>query len=185
MELEKADFLKIPNLLSIIRILMLIPFILLIKNQKNDWFFSLAVIAIATDWLDGYLARKLNQITELGKILDPIADKLNTAGILLALNIYQGFPIWIVLIIIGRDIIIILGALFIFKQKKYVTPSNIPGKLAMFFIALSIIFYILNQSNLFEYALYITIIFIIISFLIYLRVFILNYSGKSMNEKRS
>jgi CDP-diacylglycerol--glycerol-3-phosphate 3-phosphatidyltransferase len=185
MELKKTDFLKIPNLLSILRILMLIPLILLIKNEKNLWFFAFALIAVATDWFDGYLARKLNQITELGKILDPIADKLNTAGILLALNIYQDFPIWIVIIIVGRDIFILIGALFILKQKKYVTPSNMPGKLAMFFIALSIILYILDQTILFEYALFITIFFIIISFLIYLRVFILNYSGKILNEKRS
>jgi len=185
MELNTRDILKIPNLLSILRILMFVPFILLLKNHQNNWFLVLAFIAIISDWLDGFLARKFNQITELGKVLDPIADKLNTAGIILALSIYQGLPSWIAIIVIGRDLFILIGALFIFRQKRYVTPSNLLGKFTMFFIAITIILFIAKQQTLFDYALYITLILVIVSFLFYLRVFIQNYIGTVSDEKRS
>lgn len=161
---------------------MLVPFILLIKNQENYWFLALAFIAMATDWMDGYFARKWNQVSELGKILDPLADKINTAGVVIALYLYQSFPLWIAVMIITRDLLIALGALFIFKKHKLITSSNIPGKVAVFFIAISVLFFVLHLHVLFEIALYISIVLIILSITSYLKKFIGLVSGNKMNE---
>ena len=110
--------LNIPNLLTLLRIL-LIPFIFVVYLIDADWSNQLAtfifVVAALTDWLDGYLARRLNQYTTFGAFLDPVADKLivATALVLLAtdekvLNLVLSVPLFTasVAIIIGREIAI-------------------------------------------------------------------------------
>ena len=90
--------------------LMGIPFIiyLLIEpNNKARWIaFAIFIIASCTDWLDGYLARKLNQVTELGKFLDPLVDKLLVLAPLLSLIELQQIPAWGVFIILLRELTI-------------------------------------------------------------------------------
>ena len=110
--------LNIPNLLTLLRIL-LIPFFFVVYLIDADWSNQLAtfifVVAALTDWLDGYLARRLNQYTTFGAFLDPVADKLivATALVLLAtdekvLNLVFSVPLFTasVAIIIGREIAI-------------------------------------------------------------------------------
>lgn len=110
--------LNIPNLLTLLRIL-LIPFFFVVYLIDADWSNQLAtfifVVAALTDWLDGYLARRLNQYTTFGAFLDPVADKLivATALVLLAtdekvLNLVLSVPLFTasVAIIIGREIAI-------------------------------------------------------------------------------
>lgn len=70
---------NIPNSITLARIILVIPLMYLLYQPENNyqWIaFIIFIIAAATDWLDGYLARKLNQITELGKFLDPLTDKI-------------------------------------------------------------------------------------------------------------
>ncbi len=100
---------NIPNSITFSRLLGL-PFILYglhYPTEEMRWI-SLAIflVAASTDWLDGYLARKLNQITELGKFLDPLVDKLLVLGPLLALIEMGEVPAWGVFLILGREIAI-------------------------------------------------------------------------------
>jgi cardiolipin synthase (CMP-forming) len=101
--------LNIPNALSVLRILTIpvIIFLILHTNSKN---FPLLIVVYSfstgLDFFDGYLARKLSQETELGKILDPIADKLMVFSLVLALSLKADFPIWLGVIIVFRDILI-------------------------------------------------------------------------------
>lgn len=100
---------NIPNWITFSRLLGL-PFILYGLHHPTEemrWI-SLAIflVAASTDWLDGYLARKLNQITELGKFLDPLVDKLLVLGPLLALIEMGEIPAWGVFLILGREIAI-------------------------------------------------------------------------------
>lgn len=183
MELNKKDLFAIPNILSILRILMLIPLFILLRLEMNNWFLLLAAIAMFTDFLDGFIARKFNQITELGKILDPVADKLNTAVIIIALYIYQDFPFWIMVIIIGRDLLILLGATFIFKRQNQITTSNIPGKIAVFFIAFAVLMFIAHFKIYFVYSLYIALFFILLSFTSYAMKFIKYLYGNKWNDQ--
>jgi len=147
--MKKSDFYTVSNLLSFLRIFLAIPIYILIANSETEILLVIILIAIISDYLDGYFARKFNEITELGKILDPFADKICTTTGFIALTIYQGFPLWITALIILRDIFIILGSLFILKRAKLVTPSKISGKFTVFFISLLALVHILHLNNLF------------------------------------
>jgi CDP-diacylglycerol---glycerol-3-phosphate 3-phosphatidyltransferase len=100
---------NIPNWITVSRLFGL-PFILywLHQGSEIDRWLSLAVFLVAagTDWLDGYLARKLDQITELGKFLDPLVDKLLVLAPLLALIERGSVPAWGVFLILGRELAI-------------------------------------------------------------------------------
>ena len=137
------------------------------------------VIALFTDVLDGYFARRFDQISEAGKILDPMADKMCIAGVFIALALYQGFPAWIMIAIIGRDILIILGSLLLAGKNNIILPSNVPGKMAVFFISLYGISYILRIEILFTPLLITVAVFILISFYYYLKIFIDNIKNEN------
>ena len=100
---------NLPTWITLSRLLGL-PFILYLLNYpttENRWIcVAIFVLAAGTDWVDGYLARKLNQVTELGKFLDPLVDKLLVLGSLLALIELQLVPAWGVFLILAREIAI-------------------------------------------------------------------------------
>ena len=75
---DKSEILTIPNVISFLRIVFIAPFVLFFLNEQYIAAFSFIVLSGLSDCIDGYLARRLNQVTELGKILDPIADKLKS-----------------------------------------------------------------------------------------------------------
>jgi len=102
----------------------------------------LLIVAGLTDGLDGYLARRLGQVSELGKTLDPLADKLMATSLIIMLIFFRDFPIWLAGIVVGRDIIILLAGLILFRGKKLVVPSNLAGKYAFTSIAFLIGSYI-------------------------------------------
>ncbi len=171
------------NLLSFSRIFFVIPAVYFISIQRNDLVFWLSLPAMATDYLDGYFARKWNQISELGKILDPLADKINIGGIAIALYLFQGFPLWLTLVIVLRDLGILVGALFIYRMKSRVTPSNIPGKVAVVVVAGTIISFLLGWFDIFSYLIYLVILTILYSAYAYGRLFIKSI-GNTANKNR-
>ncbi|HEY9707331.1 MAG TPA: CDP-diacylglycerol--glycerol-3-phosphate 3-phosphatidyltransferase [Oculatellaceae cyanobacterium] len=99
----------IPNWISFSRLLAL-PFILYSLNNPTDqkrWIcLAIFLVAAGTDWLDGYLARKLNQVTDLGKFLDPLVDKFLVLAPLLALIGLNQVPAWGVFLILARELAI-------------------------------------------------------------------------------
>lgn len=101
--------LTIPNVMSVIRILLIPVFCFLIFKQQNIAAFIVFVIACASDGIDGYIARHFNQTSNLGKLLDPIADR----GLLLVgsivLCIVGRLPVWIVVLVIVRDFTFLFG----------------------------------------------------------------------------
>ncbi len=100
---------NLPTWITLSRLIGL-PFILYLLNYPtpdNRWLcVGIFVVAAGTDWVDGYLARKLNQVTELGKFLDPLVDKLLVLGTLLALIELQLVPAWGVFLILARELAI-------------------------------------------------------------------------------
>jgi CDP-diacylglycerol--glycerol-3-phosphate 3-phosphatidyltransferase len=124
---------NIPNSISIIRIILVVPLIYLLYQPNINyqwWALSIFIIAAVTDWLDGYLARKLNQITAFGKFLDPLTDKILVIAPLLVLIERQQIPAWAVLLIIVREIVIAGWRINpeLNKQKE-ISGANIWGKL--------------------------------------------------------
>ncbi len=127
----------IPNALTIIRIL-LIPLILLYIFTGNYILaFVLFTISGLTDIADGFIARKFNLISNFGKLMDPLADKLTQIATLTSLVITDIIPIWILIIVLLKEFIMIVGASFLYG-KDVVVYSKWYGKLAtvLFYIAI-------------------------------------------------
>ncbi len=119
------------NCISFFRILLAIPTIIFLLRDEFLLTGSLMVIAYITDLLDGYVARKTGSISEFGKMIDPVADKIYVAALILAMVSKGLVPLWFVLIVIGKDIFIMLGVLLSRKKIGAVLPSNYWGKSAI------------------------------------------------------
>ena len=129
------------NLLSFSR-LLLAPLIPLFFARKNlygvliIWF-----LAALTDFLDGRVARKLDEISELGKILDPVADKFTLACSFIPLMIWYELPLWLGLIYITKELFQLAGGLFFLKKKQKLIPSNYWGKASTFVFFIGLFLY--------------------------------------------
>ncbi|MEW6051704.1 MAG: CDP-alcohol phosphatidyltransferase family protein [Candidatus Zixiibacteriota bacterium] len=137
------DLLLLPNLLSLFRV-ALTPVVgfYLAQDGTRATIMAVVVMLVAglTDGLDGYLARRLNQTSALGLILDPVADKLFAAVMVVFLVLYRDLPIWLAVVIVGRDLLILVAAL-IAPARLTAFPSTATGKYAFFYILLLIGFY--------------------------------------------
>jgi len=131
-------FIFIPNLLSIVRIALVYP--ILNNIFLGNFIVSIIyfVIASITDALDGFLARKMDWQTQLGKILDPVADKLLLSGTIFILWLNEYIPFYIFVIFISRDIAILLGAAIKMTLIESVTP--LPNFLGKFTTILQIVY---------------------------------------------
>ncbi len=127
----------IPNILSTFRLILVFVFIAVyfFLDHANSLQIALCIFVLAgiTDVIDGYLARKYNWISDLGKILDPLADKMMQCAALICLLIDQLIPIWFALPFILKELLMLSGGLFMMKEKKIIVVSNIVGKIAAFF----------------------------------------------------
>ena len=123
---------NIPNILSIIR-LLLVPVFLLILFVKNDVPLAIGVflLAGATDVVDGYLARRNNWITRLGKVLDPVADKLMQFTVLISFWIKDILPWWFVISFFLKDGITLIMSAIVIKRRSVVVVSKWYGKIAV------------------------------------------------------
>ncbi len=125
-----------------------------------------------SDLADGYLARKFNQITEFGKIIDPLADKVCIGLIVLSLVQQGDLPIWYVGIVIGRDLIILTAGAYLSSKIKFVLPSNKLGKYTVTSIALVIALAMLKAKGLLlNLFIYISVVMIFASLYVYGRRF--------------
>lgn len=125
-------------------------------------------IGALTDTLDGQLARRLHQVTEVGKIIDPIADKIGIAVILSYLAITRSdFPTWFVLFAFARDIIIFVVGLYVKKKYNYIFMSNMLGKITVTVMAITILIYTVKDlyhfEEFFQFCLWASVIFLIAS----------------------
>ena len=140
---------NIPNTLTIIRFI-LIPFIF-ITVISHHYLIGLIIFTISaiTDILDGYIARKYNYITDIGKLIDPLADKLTQISLLLALTILNILPWWILAVVFIKECIMIITASVLYSRKDVVVYSKWYGKLATILFYLAIICSLLiNQFNI-------------------------------------
>lgn len=101
----------IPNIISVIRILLVVPIAMALARQQLSLAVLLFFVAAASDGVDGYLARRFNWQSELGGVLDPIADKLLLATVFVTLAYLKLVPLWLMAAAVGRDIIIVAGAI--------------------------------------------------------------------------
>lgn len=130
-------FKHVPNILTIIRF-FLVPIILyLLFNNYYVLAFIFLTISGLTDVLDGFIARKFDLITNFGKLMDPLADKVTQISILAVLAIQNIVPLWILIVVVLKEFLMISGASFLYG-KEFVVSSRWYGKLAtvLFYIAI-------------------------------------------------
>ena len=140
---------NIPNILTLIRF-FIIPFIFLFVISKH-YLIALIVFSISafTDVLDGFIARKYNYITDIGKLIDPLADKLTQLSILCALTLLNIIPWWILVIVLIKECTMVITASFLYSKKDVVVYSKWYGKLATTLFYLAIVSsLIINQFNI-------------------------------------
>ena len=136
----------VSNYLSLLRLLLAIPFWIMLDNFEplKYYIFILAVFGASTDFLDGYFARKCNQVTEFGKIIDPLADKVCIGIIITKLFLINKITAYYFIMIIGRDLLIFIGGILLTKKLGKVLPSNMLGKITVFIIGIVILFIMLG-----------------------------------------
>lgn len=170
-ELSKllGRFWTIPNMLSLSRLVLVVPITyLIIVDGSLLWIFGLVVVAVATDYFDGRIARWSNTVSEWGKVLDPLADKAAAAMVVMALVIRGSLPIWLLVLILVRDVLIVLGGARLAKKTGQVVMSVMAGKIAVSALALTVLAALLRADPpIVTWLVYLTAALMVISFGIY------------------
>jgi len=153
MKIKWSDIRTKSNMLSTFRVFLVIPIIFLILNFNEAYSYRvyavlLMVLGVITDLLDGYLARKYNEITEFGKIIDPFADKVNIVAIIILLYYMDELPAYYFWIIVLRDVIIFTGGIIVSNIVGKVLPSNLLGKITVLSIGFFIIATVLDLRSI-------------------------------------
>ena len=122
----------LPNLLSFLRLLLVPAFAVLIVGEHDGWALLVLFVSSASDYLDGNLARRWNQVTRLGQVLDPFADRLYIATTLLGLA-YRGLiPWWLVVVLVARDALMLCTVPVLARLGHTVLPVHFLGKAGTF-----------------------------------------------------
>ena len=130
---ETDRVLTIPNAISSLRIALIPVFVTLIVDPDTTRAgLVLFVIVVATDWIDGTLARATGQVSEVGKVLDPVADRLAIAAGLIALVVVDAFPLWAALLILVRDVAVLIAGLVLLSKRRARIDVRTIGKVATF-----------------------------------------------------
>lgn len=124
--------LTVPNLLSVVRLLGLPVYLWLLAAGDLAWAAALLVLSGLTDWLDGVIARRYDQVSRLGQLLDPIADRLYIATTLLSLAWFDVVPWWLVVVLVARDAFILSMAPLVRLRRLPIPPVHFVGKAATF-----------------------------------------------------
>ena len=150
---HKSDLWTVPNLLTYLRFVLVVPFVILFLSEK--YLLSAICIGLSgiSDCLDGFFARKLNQVTQLGKLLDPIADKVTLISVMLCMAFYAPNVIPILVVLIAKDVAMLIGGISLLKRKITPPAAEWFGKLAtiVFYFAVCIIVFMkaaINYENL-------------------------------------
>jgi cardiolipin synthase len=138
---------NIPNILTLIRILLIPVFVILLMDHYLGWALAIFIAAGITDGIDGLIARLTDQRTTLGSYLDPIADKLLLLSGFITLAIMKYVPNWLAVIVITRDVIIFIGVLLLFlmDRKPEIKPTLL-SKVNTVFQILAIILVLFSNT---------------------------------------
>ena len=137
---------NIPNTLTIIRMILIIPFVILLLNGADIPAVIIFILASFTDMLDGKIARKYNLVTNFGKFMDPLADKLLVCSALICLVEMERLAAWIVIIIIAREFII-SGFRLVASDNGIVIAASYWGKFKTVFQMIMVVVLMLNIQN--------------------------------------
>lgn len=162
----KKIFKNIPNILTFIRLLLIFVYIFIFYSfYEHTLLYALGIFLLSglTDILDGRIARKYNLVTELGTLLDPLADKLMLITVLFTLFSINIIPLFIVIIVLAKELTMIIGAFLLYRKYDKTISADYYGKIAtvLFYIAVTCIIIKIPYSI---YLLFIAIAFNFVAF---------------------
>ncbi len=168
------EILQVANLLSLSRVFLLpvVGYFMHLRDAQSS-LICIVLIALAglTDGLDGYFARRLDQVGRLGIALDPLADKIFAAGLVVLLVLYRDLPVWLASVIVGRDLLIGILGLTLIRGKDISLPSNLIGKYTFTAIVVLLASYVIGFDFGISLFMPLTLVFIALSIVAYGRVF--------------
>jgi cardiolipin synthase len=170
-----ARIVTIPNILSVSRIILLPVVLLLLFKHQNAAAVVVMLVSWSTDALDGFLARKLNQVSNLGRVLDHLVDKVWVSSVLVTLVFIRNLPLLIAGAVILRDLVILVGSGVIMKVRGSFVQSDVVGKITGCAFALMILFYTLELPALMKFKAavdYTVAILVVVSSLNYVTVYL-------------
>jgi len=143
----EVPVLNIANVLTVLRIVLVPVFVVVffVADAQDAWWrvgaFMVFAVAMLTDYVDGYLARRLGLVTDFGKIADPIADKALMAAALICLNITGALPVWITVVILVREFGITFWRMYMLRR-GLVVPASKGGKVKTVLQSLAVALYL-------------------------------------------
>ena len=178
----------ISNSLSVLRIVLVVPLALSISSDAPGnrlYAVGLIIAAALTDFLDGFFARKLDQITDVGKIIDPLADKIAVGVVCIVLAVQGEMPLWYLIVAIARDVLILLGGVYLKNKKGILLQSNIIGKWTVVIVTMYIFLLVLRSDALVWLSgmlLILSTVMLLISFVMYVLRFMRTISSVEMQS---
>lgn len=135
----------IPNVISFIRLCMVPVYMVLLLNGYDLLATFVFALAAGTDWIDGQLARRTNCVSKLGQLLDPAVDRILMSCGVIGLMLVGRLPIWIVVVVLGRDLMLLVGGAYLLKRYHERVAVIYPGKVATTFLFVGFAGLLLNM----------------------------------------
>lgn len=177
---QLREFLYPANLLTLARLLMLPAAIRYMRQPDGRWrALGVFGVAMATDVLDGPVARMRHEVSPLGKVLDPIADKLMINTTAIALSQTRGFPWWATGLLLARDVTILLGGLLVYRRHAKITVAHPAGKATTVALAVAMLLYLADGPRSGRPALYVALAPFAASMVVYGKKFLQLFTGEA------
>jgi len=138
----------IANGITALRLILSIPIFYMLWHNASPWaVFALFVVAALTDFLDGYIARRRNEISNVGKLLDPVADKVLVVGTLIAITLRGDIPVLWVILLGLKEIAMLLGGAILLERAKRIVAARFLGKAATVVLVVGIVLALLQVTD--------------------------------------
>jgi CDP-diacylglycerol--glycerol-3-phosphate 3-phosphatidyltransferase len=177
----KGPIFTIPNVLSLFRLGLLIPILICLSREKRFWALFFMLVGVGTDFLDGYIARRWNQSSDLGRLMDPVIDKVNVLIVTcyLVLSPIYHFPLWFFGFILIRELTLMICSGLVVRKHTGVMESNRPGKNSAFATGMTVVMYVLGYQPYAAIVLWIAFVLTVYSSWVYFRLFVQRIKPKS------
>lgn len=170
---ERGRFWTLSNMVSLLRVVLILPAVWLIAlGADYVWeAFGVVAVMIVSDWIDGWLARRWGEISQWGKILDPLADKVAVGAITIAMVVFKGLPVWLVVVVLLRDVVIFLAGMYLVKRHDVLLSSNFWGKVTTLVLSGLLLAYLWDADVLKPALIGLSVVFLVASLISYGRQF--------------
>lgn len=166
--IEPRELLYPSNLLTMGRLLLVVPTLMLLRRpERRREALACLALAMFTDAVDGPIARSRGEVSRLGELLDPIADKLLIDGSAIILSQTRGFPWWVTGLLLFRDLGILASAILLIKRRGQITTAASAGKLSTALFTLAALLYLADGPRSGRFALYAAMVPFSLSFFQY------------------